>query len=55
MALSPHNDDKNKADVEKKIAKLVKEDTAQSADKLKVEHNIGEKQRIVTPVKITTK
>jgi len=56
MALTPHNDDKNRDKVKADITKLEKKDTAQAADELKQKHNIGEKQNITAPnSKIVTK
>ena len=40
MALTPYVNDKNRDKVLKEIDKLVKEDTAQSADELKEKHNM---------------
>lgn len=47
MALTPHVEDKNRKDVLDHIKKLEKEDTAESADQLKREFNMGEKEQII--------
>lgn len=46
MALTPSHDDKNRDKILNEIEKTKKENTAQAADKLKEEHNIGEKQKV---------
>lgn len=46
MSLSPHNKDKNRKEVLRSISDLEKEDTAQAADKLKEQHNMGDKQKV---------
>ena len=54
MALSPHVDDKNRNKVKQNISKLQKEDTAQSAEKLKEQHNMGDKEKIQKPNAVNT-
>ena len=56
MALTPHDQDKNKDKVKTNIKKLQNKGTEQAADELKEKHNIGEKENIVVPsTKIVTK
>jgi len=49
MALTPSHSDENRSKVLNSIKKIGKEGTAQAADKLKEQFNIGDKQNIATP------